>query len=235
MQQQIEYPEMVVFVRHGQSTGNLLTEEERAKRPLGTNFYQLTPLGREQARLTGEWLRANFPRPDKILRSFYERTRETADLLYPGLPMEDDYRLMEVNRGIWHVLNDFEIRLYNPGDIRLRERFGRYLYRPTGGESWPDAQERARSLRRTLRECHADKKLVVCVTHGHWILLFQSINEHLPFEEVVHRYEQKQLVENASVLIYKRVRRPNGSFKLVEDQYIIPWKDKLQVVPTILA
>lgn len=231
----IEYPETVVFVRHGQSTGNLLTEEERAGRPLGTNFYQLTPTGREQARLTGEWLCANFPAPDKILRSFYERTRETADLLYPGLPMEDDYRLAEVNRGIWHVMTDSEVRLYNPGDIRLRERLGRYHYRPTGGENWPDAQERARSFRRTLRECYAEEKLVVCVTHGHWILLFQSINEHLPFEKVVRRYEQKQLVDNASVLIYKRSVRPDGSCKLVETQYVIPWKDKLKVAPTTLA
>lgn len=231
----VEYPETVIFVRHGQSTGNLLSAEERARQPLGTNFYKLTDLGRTQAILTAEWLRENYPQPDRVVRSFYERTRETAELLYPNYPFIDDYRVAEANRGIWHVMTEEEVRKYYPADIRLRERFGLYFYRPSGGENWPDVQERARSFRRTLRECHGDKKLVVVVSHGHFILLFQSINEHWPFEEVVRRYEQKQIIENAGVLIYKRTERPDGSFHLKEDKYIVPWEGKLNTQATSLA
>lgn len=134
------YPKLVVLVRHAESVGNTLSVAERARTPMGTNWYALTERGREQARITGEWLRAQYPSPRRIIRSYYQRTRETADLLYPDFPIREDERLAEASRGIWHVRTEDEIRREAPWEIDRKQFEGLYHYRPIGGENWPDVE-----------------------------------------------------------------------------------------------
>lgn len=195
---------------------------------MGTTYYELTERGREQARLTGEWLREQFPNPDRIFRSYYTRTKETAELIYPGRHIDEDERLAEANRGIWHVRTEDWIREHRPEEFDRRELDGYYHFRPTGGENWPDIEFRLRDFRRSMRRRFPGRTLVV-VTHGQWLLLWQKRLHHWTIDETVERYKQGKVVENASVLIY-RDRLIDGHHQLVhnsETDYIIPWQGKL--------
>lgn len=218
------YPNFI-FVRHAQSRGNLLTQAERAKLEVGTIYYELTPLGVTQAQRTGAWLHCYCSDPDRIFRSYFMRTRRTADLLYPDRQIDEDERLAEANRGIWHVLNEDEIQERMPWEIKRRELDGLYHYRPPGGENWPDVELRLRDFRRSMRRRFPGKTIVV-VTHGNWLLLWQKRIHHWTIDETVERYRQGRIVENASVLIY-RDELVRGKHRLVEDSYIVPWQGKL--------
>lgn len=222
------YPALFIFVRHAQSQGNLLTPAERVRLEMGTPYYTLTDRGRAQARMTGEWLQKFFPNPDRIFRSYFVRTRETAELLYSNRSIAEDERLAEANRGMWHVLSEDDIREKMPWEIRRRELDGLYHYRPPGGENWPDVELRLRDFRRSMRR-RFPGKTIVCVTHGHWLLLWQKRIDRWTIDETVERYKQGIIVENASVVIY-RDEIVGGKHRLVHDpsrDYIVPWKGKL--------
>lgn len=224
------YPSTILFGRHAQSVGNTLTREERAQRPQGTNLYELTERGREQARITGEWLRERYPEPDAIIRSYYTRTRETADLLYPGRLITEDARLAEANRGIWHVRSEAQIAREAPWELDRRAFEGLYHYRPIGGENWPDVEARVRPFRHSLRWRFPGKTVVV-VTHGQWLLVWQKLVHHWTIEDVIRRYQQEEVVANASVLIYHGDVEPKtGKYILRHDpatDYIVPWQGKI--------
>lgn len=223
------YPATIVFVRHAESVGNTLTREQRARTAMGSNYYQLTERGREQARLTGAWMRERFPSPDRIFRSYYARTRETAELLYPGTSIQEDPRLAEADRGIWHVRTEEQVRIEAPFELDRREFQGIYHYRPIGGENWPDIEIRLRIFRNMLR-AHYSGKTVVVVGHGQWLLLWQKTVHRWTIDETVARYLRDDIVANASVLIYRGETDPDGRHRLVHDpatDYIVPWQSKL--------
>lgn len=224
------YPKTVAWVRHAQSVGNTLSREERARRPQGTNLYTLTERGREQARVTGLWLREHLPEPDTIIRSYYARTRETADLLYPGRHIMEDARLAEANRGIWHVRTEEQIAREAPWELDRRKFEGLYHYRPIGGENWPDIEARVRSFRNSLRWRFPGKTIIV-VTHGQWLLVLQKLVHHWSIDEVIRRYETEEVGANASVLLYHGdFDTETGKHVFRHDpatDYIVPWQVKI--------
>ena len=71
----------LVFIRHGESMGNV-DHTEYSRTPDWR--VELTPKGREQARMVGAWLRENAPPFDAFYCSQYVRTKETAAEM--GLP-----------------------------------------------------------------------------------------------------------------------------------------------------
>ena len=98
------WPRLLVLVRHAESEGNLLSVQERADFDVSTHAYKLTPRGREQARITGEFLRNRYPQGfDVRYCSYYDRAQETMRLLFPGERYYTDPRLAEAQRGVWHV------------------------------------------------------------------------------------------------------------------------------------
>lgn len=225
------YPKTMVFVRHAESEGNLMTPQERAEFPMGTTYYKLTARGEVQADITGRWLREHYPHPSAILRSYYTRTAMTAERCYPpalGYKINEDERLAEANRGIWHVRSEIWMREHRPEEVERRELEGRYHYRPPGGENSPDIERRIRDFRKSMRRRFAGK-IVVVVTHGNWLLHWQKRIHHWTIAEMLERYERSAVVENASVLIYHGVVVDDRG-KLVHDpkiDYIIPWHGKI--------
>ncbi|PJA46258.1 hypothetical protein CO174_00410 [Candidatus Uhrbacteria bacterium CG_4_9_14_3_um_filter_50_9] len=226
----VPYPKLVVVVRHGESEGNVRSHEERTAWEVSTNRYKLTDRGRAQCEITGAWLREHVPSPDRIVRSYYARTNETAALLYPNAEIREDELLAEKDGGIWAVRTIDQIRDQAPWELDRRERMGHYHYRPIGGENMPDVETRVRAFRRSMRLHHTGKGSVVIVGHGHWILLWRKRNEGFSIEETERRYQEDEVAENASVLLYHNTWHPDGYFYLQHDpevDYIIPWEGKL--------
>ncbi len=55
------WPRRIVFVRHAESEGNVLTAVERTELEVATHNYALTAKGRAQAKITGEYIRKTYP------------------------------------------------------------------------------------------------------------------------------------------------------------------------------
>lgn len=226
----VPYPNRVVFVRHAESVGNIRTREEQRAFPVGTNMYELSPRGRDQARLTGERVRELFPNPDRVIRSYFARTNETARILYPDLDIREDELLAERNRGMWTDATEEEVRLHAPWEIRRRDAQGPYHYSPPGGESPPQVERRVRDFRRSIRGNYSGKTIVV-VGHSQWILFWQKVVHGWSIDETMSRYEKEDWVANASILVYHNewdVKR--DKFIMIHDpdtDYEVPWQGKL--------
>lgn len=217
----MSWPSLLVLVRHAESEGNVLSPDERASYTVPTHAYGLTERGREQARLTGKYLREHFGEFEFYYTSYYERARETMRLMYPEAHVYEDARLAEANRGIWHSMTRDEIKQLFPREIERRDREGLYHHRPLGGENWPDVELRVHSFLGTLaRDGRGRNGLVV--VHGHWHILCQRLLHHFDIKEAERRYRER-IVENASVTVY---RRRGLNLELVEEN-VVPWRDRL--------
>jgi len=224
------YPELIIFVRHAESEGNVLTRDEQRSIPYGTERYKLTARGREQAQKTGEWL-CRFPEPDIVLRSYYARTNETAELVFPEMSekrlIKDEVLLAERDRGMWTEATEEEVQKHMPWEIRRRDKAREFHYRPPGGENFADVERRVREFRRSLR-LNGSNRTIAVVGHSHWLLLWQKVVEKWTIDETEEKFLAKQWPANASVLLYRNVWYPKeGEYRLVhrpEQDYIIPWK-----------
>jgi 2,3-bisphosphoglycerate-dependent phosphoglycerate mutase len=209
----------VIFVRHAESIGNTISQDERAALDIPNHKYQLTPKGRVQARLAGEYLKMFIEQQRKyrVIRSFqstFVRTQETLAVILDQLGVDitpiTDPRLDEKWDGIFHELSKKEVGEKYPEQVRLRKRSGYYHYRAPGGESCPDVELRIRSfvqnellLRQgtpALPNGEADGcDLIVC--HGRWSQVFQKYLRGLSVEEFLH-IKEKSDNPNCSITIY---------------------------------
>jgi probable phosphoglycerate mutase len=219
------WPKLLVLVRHGESVGNVRTADERAEFPAATHELCLTERGCEQARATAEYLRREFPPFDVRYVSYYERAKQTMNILCPDERVYEDPRLTEAQRGIWHVMTHAQILEQYPFEVKRKEREGYYHYRPPGGENWADVELRIHSFLGTLSRDYEDKN-VLMVVHAHWLILFQRLIHHFSIEEAVRRYSEAQ-VKNASVTAYRGERDEQGRSRLVLDrENAAPWEGK---------
>ncbi len=219
------WPRRLVLVRHAESEGNIRSTDERAQLNVATHAYPLTPLGRRQAAITGEYLRNRFGEFDVYYVSYYQRSRETMSVMYPDAKIYEDPRLAEGQRGIWHTLTQRQIEKLFPGETVRKEREGLYHYRPLGGENWPDIELRIHSFLGTLSRDY-DGQNVLIVVHGHWLILFQRLMHRFSIEETVEMYK-RAVFANASVTLYEG-GVIGGKQRLVpREQNIVPWTDKL--------
>lgn len=76
----------IILVRHGQANSAATNEED---------YDRLSPLGWEQARLLGDWMRAHDYAFDHILSGTLRRHRETAEAM--KIAPEEDARLNEID------------------------------------------------------------------------------------------------------------------------------------------
>lgn len=223
------YPKLLVHVRHGQSLGNLHNEDERAKLNMSTSDYPLTDLGKEQARITGEYLRERFGAFDVAFTSHYTRARETlAELGIEAATVIIEPLLAESNRGIWHVMPKNEIAQKYPDEVRRKHLEGLYHHRSIGGENNADVEMRIALFQHRLAQEFAGKKALVIV-HGTWQLLFERRLHNQTPEEFIARYQRKDVMSNASVAIYESRRRLfiGARQGLVQTGYVIPWEGKV--------
>lgn len=193
------WPKTLVLVRHAESVGNTLSADERADYDLSTHSYPLTARGREQAKITGEYLKSHYGSFDAYYVSYYRRSWETMEIMYPDAKKYEDPRLAEAQRGIWHTLNRSEIDKYMPWEAKRKAREGYYHYRPPGGENWPDVELRIHSFLGTLNRDYGDKNVLI-VVHGHWLVLFQRLIHHFSIDEAMKR--ASDVYDNASITHY---------------------------------
>lgn len=221
----MNWPKLLVLVRHAESVGNLKSADERADFSIPTWDYELTARGRQQAIITGKYLKRRFGKFDIYYTSYYRRSKETLALMYPEAKVYEDPRLAELQRGIWHVMTKEEIKKRFPEEIIRKKREGLYHYRPLGGESWADVELRIHSFLGTLnRDCDGQKVLVI--VHGNWLILLQKLIHHFSIEEAIGRHLNKPFA-NASVTIYKNKNIRNKSRLILIKENIIPWQEKI--------
>lgn len=214
----------VIFVRHAESIGNTISQDERAKLDIPNHKYSLTPKGREQARLAGEYLKVfvEQQRTYSVIRAFqstFIRTQETLAIILQVLGVETtpitDPRLDEKWDGIFHELSKKEIEEKYPEQLRIRKRSGYYHYRAPGGESCPDVEFRILnfvegelsqkrggpdSLTRDLG-WGSSKGCDLIVCHGRWSQLCQKHLRGLSVDEFL-RLKEKADNPNCSITIY---------------------------------
>ena len=220
------WPKQLIMVRHAESEGNLLSADDRAGLEVSTIKYNLTPKGIEQAKITGKYLHDIYKTFDVYYTSYYERSRQTMKIMYPGVKIYEDARLAEANRGIWHTMTKDQIAQKYPEEIIAKDRDGLYHHRPLGGESWADIELRIHSFLGTLsRDCGGKK--VLMVVHGHWLMLFQRLITHFSTEEAIQRYLGKKIFANASITGYAGLEANREQRLLCVQENFVPWLDKL--------
>jgi len=222
-------PKSIVFVRHAQSIGNTMTQDERAEHPTPNHAYPLTKLGEQQAEITGKYVRSRLIDgcPDLCFQSTFLRSQMTMDVILRemrelslSLPVFTDSRLDEKWDGIFHELSKRDIRESYHDQVKMKKRSGYYHYRAPGGENCPDVELRIRSF---LSDPMIAGKRVLILGHGRWGLLLYKILYGLSVEEFLKLKNDglKDGSENCSVIEYPRNRA------LFPFKCTVPWKGQL--------
>lgn len=214
----------LIFVRHGQSEGNVakrLSEkgdhsafELLQKRH--TRSYRLSKLGREQAEEAGLWLRQEFYDNhaifDRCITSEYTRAMETSALLkLPNATWHRNFYLSERDWGDLDMLSEVEReeKFGHALEMRLVEPF---YWRPPNGESFANLCLRLDRVLHTLhRECSDKKVIVVC--HGEVMRAFRVLIERMSQQQFKASYLSKESddgVHNCEIMHYSRKNPETG-------------------------
>lgn len=212
-------PHDLVFVRHGQSEGNLVQrafkdaegmEVPQAFMDTHDWRYRLSSEGVEQAKAAGKWL-LDHCGPieeyfDERYVSPYIRTRETA--LHVGgtaCTWLIDDRLPERDWGVYNSVLPHEREEHFPHSTKIRE-LSSLRWRPDGGEAlMSEVLLRFRDWLDTLHREQADKR-VLAVAHGELIWVARYVLERMLPEEWEEADEDKtQRIYNCDILWYSRL------------------------------
>ncbi len=211
-------PRDLVFVRHGESEGNLVQRAfkygegiEIPPRFMETHDwqYRLSPKGVEQAQAAGQWLSEQFGEVseafDERYVSPYIRTRETA-LHIGGAACQwlSDDRLPERDWGVYNSVLPSERAKHFPHSERMRS-LSSLRWRPDGGEAlMSEVLLRYRDWQETLHREQEDNR-VIAVTHGEFMWVARYVIERMLPEEWEEADEDKaQRLTNCSILWYSR-------------------------------
>ena len=203
--------EEIVLVRHGESEGNLafnrsvagdhsLYADEFLERH--SSFWRLTDQGREQALITGEWMRDNIDtRFDSFFSSEYLRAMETAALLdLPGAKWKPEVMLRERDWGEYDLASQLERR------VAFRRYEGRrrresLFWAPPGGESLAQVVQRVDSvLLFGNRRFSGGRVIMTC--HGELMWAFR-----LRFERLT-QLKYREMQADPQVLLTPALPRP---------------------------
>ncbi|MEU1617060.1 histidine phosphatase family protein [Streptomyces sp. NPDC005722] len=194
----------IIAVRHGESEANVAFARGRSLHGVRDAAVALTALGREQSARLGRDLLA-LPAAEAPARagcSPFERARQTLDAVEEvrtaagraPLPVTYDERLRDRGMGRLELLTPEGIRERFPEEARRREREGEAGYRPPGGESVGDVEDRVRDF---LEETAARPgPSLLLVTHDAVVLALRRLLGTPPSGDVA--------VANASMARWRR-------------------------------
>jgi len=230
----------LVLVRHGESEGNL-AQAKSVKGDQGawamkefktrhTSQYRLTDIGREQAKIGGDWLRKNIGPFDAYYCSEYVRAMETAALLDVGGPWVSDFFLRERDQGVMANISKKDRLEKFAQEVEKRDQ-DTFYFAPPGGESIANACLRVNRVLSELRISCAGFK-VILVAHGNMIWGFRLCIEHMNqerFRELNSSPEHKLV--NGTIIHYSRRHPKTGEISATLDwmRIVCPWDDKLSV------
>ena len=221
----------LVLVRHGQSEGNLANRRsqngdhsaftpEFLKRHSST--YRLTKEGRQQAGLTGAWIRHNIgDKFDRYYASEYIRAQETAALLnLSDANWYLDFFLRERDRGQLDVMSD-KFRRENHADELIRQKRDGFYWSPPGGESIAHICLRIDRVISTLhRECSNMRVIIVCHSEVMWA--FRVRLERITqarYTELDNSYHSHDHIHGGQVIHYTRRRNDDNPKDLAPHLY----------------
>lgn len=182
----------IIMVRHGQSVANA------QNRFAGHSDFDLTDLGRTQARLSAQYL-AKIETPDVIYSSDLLRAHNTAAPFAEiySLPINDRTGLRELYAGKWEGLELDKITELYGDDFDVWKNDFSYA-RCTGGESIQELYERIVAEVLSLVKQNPDKTLLI-TTHATPIRAIEAYANGLP----AHRIHEINFVKNASINIFE--------------------------------
>lgn len=162
---------LIYFVRHGETILNAQNIRQGAE-------GGLTELGRKQALDTAKRFPKQKGRPEVIISSPYQRTKETAEIISKelGLPVEYSDLLVERRNPteiIGHEGDELEVRhivdridkSYHADDLRYSDE-----------ENFVDLKQRAKKLLDFIAE--RPEKRIIMVTHGIFLKMVASYMIH---------------------------------------------------------
>jgi broad specificity phosphatase PhoE len=162
--------------------------------------------------------------PTVLLASPYRRTMQTAEILLAQLepaqqpsPIVLDERLREKELGSLNRLTRTGILSKFPAEAELREKMGKFYYRPPGGESWCDVLLRLRSVLDSVRLQYAGERVLI-VTHQVLVLCLRYLLEDLTEQQILH-IDRKHDVANCSLTTYGCELDEQGRGKLMLRTY----------------
>lgn len=207
------WPRGLWLVRHGESAGNVARDRALAA---GADVIDIAtrdvdvPLserGRIQAAALARWTQtlARRERPTIVLTSPYLRAIETARPLAATLPDPRppiiDERLREKEFGALDRLTRAGITTRFPAEVEMRERLGKFYYRPPSGESWCDVIQRLRGVMLELQHNYAGEHVAI-IAHQVIVLCFRYLLEQLD-ETRLLAIDREGDVANGSITSYR--------------------------------
>ena len=216
-------PNLVTLIRHGESSGNVLTPDGRATFNCGlaNHAYPLTPLGRRQA----TWLRDALARIcpegfDACYVSPYLRTQQTRELALPDLEPIVDARISERWRGIWHTHGPAFVEANMRWEREAQESQGWYHNCPSGGQSVVEVESQFASFFTDLCLRHPGECVAV-FTHGTATIAALRHTQNLTVEEATAWYHGGH-VQNCHCFMLEPGTPP---WRLVVTDAVAPPKD----------
>lgn len=162
----------LIVVRHGETLENM------KKIVQGQTYGTLSKKGMEQAKLLARRLKKE--KLDVIFSSDLNRARNTAREIarfHPGAPVMYSNLLRERNLG------EFEGKTWQEyNTARDASGLPKYMWRPRGGENYPDIVERAKKFLDQIFKKYRDKTVLV-VTHGGFIRAIVSVCLDTPLKD----------------------------------------------------
>ena len=231
----LQRPHRLVLVRHGESKANAVLNQiiqgEIFSYPpefatLRDWDINLTETGKSQAYQTGTYLRKNLEPFDLCYVSPQQRTRETFEKIlegYENLKIIEylkahtrfESRLREKDHGAVNFLAKDEIKRFFPHEFDRREREGKILYRPLGGESWYDVKDlRVGSFLNSAYRDNAGKNILV-VSHSIVINCFRMKLQRLEEAEMFVTLE-KEPIDNCGIVVFESDLTQGGKLVLKE-------------------
>jgi broad specificity phosphatase PhoE len=151
----------ITFVRHGQ------TDLNSRKAFQGISDAPLNELGREQAKVTGKFLKKSHGTFDLALTSPLLRAIQTAEIIQQYIPIQfqSEPLLRERSYGIFEGKNPTELEKEQPKILKEYQK-NKPFVRPPNGETALDVENRIRELFwDVLPKKYPNHEKILCVTH----------------------------------------------------------------------
>ncbi|MBF4766890.1 bifunctional RNase H/acid phosphatase [Nocardioides agariphilus] len=153
-----QVPTTLVLVRHGVTAH---TRERRFSGGLASSNPGLSEEGREQIRMTADWLASISDRVDAVVASPVRRAHESAEILaeHLGVSIEEEPGFAEMEFGTWDGMTFDEVAAMDRAAV---ERWlGSLEERPGGGESLVMVQQRVLAALERVLSRHVGRTVVI--------------------------------------------------------------------------
>jgi broad specificity phosphatase PhoE len=182
----------LILVRHGQTNQNVTDDNGNAG-----NNYPLNKEGLEQAKKTGVLI--NKMHPTIVYTSPRERAQQTASIIASACNITDvniTDTLLEYDMGDWSSLSSLELESRVVNDANWINGRPSFDWKPPGGDSWQDLQNRAELFLEELKNLYKNSDVIVAVSHNQFIRCVRGVALGLDFEDwFAYRPKNAEFIE----------------------------------------